>query len=301
MTYSKCITILTPTYNRADYLGRLYESLVSQTNQDFQWLVIDDGSTDETEKIVSSFKGHSFELVYKKKKNGGKHTALNYSHPYIDGQFVCIVDSDDYLLPDAINCITSKINQYSSKRNIKVLVFQRGNAYYEPLCDSFGTDDIISNNIDFIVNGKRTGDCCEVISSDVLKEFPFPEYENEKFLGEGYLWCHEGFLYDTVYIPRVIYICEYLEGGLSKSGRKLRLMCPKGGMANCNAFFNSSNNRKVRKDILRKKAILFVCYGKFSGLDRKGILNAAIDRKMISRCYVLGLALYYYWKNKYKI
>ena len=87
------VTILTPTYNRAKTLPKLIESLCGQTSTNFQWLVIDDGSTDDTEAYIEALKQQNlpFEWEYHKKKNGGKHTALNAAHPYIKGDVVLIL------------------------------------------------------------------------------------------------------------------------------------------------------------------------------------------------------------------
>ncbi len=293
------ITILTPTFNRASYLKRLYMSLKSQTVHNFQWLIIDDGSTDNTETIVNEFNNCEFDIDYYKKENGGKHTALNYSHKFIKGDYVCIVDSDDWLLPHAIELIENKLIKYRENSNIKTLVFRRGYSESEPICTSFPEEDTVSNSIDFIVNAKRHGDCCEVVSTCVFKEFPFPEYPNERFLGEGYLWNNIAYKYDSVYIKDVIYICEYLEGGLSKSGRKLRIQSPLGGMANSNTYFISINGRKVANSIILKESMLFVCYAKFAGLNYKDILEKANDIRPIRKFYFLGVLLYIYWRWRY--
>lgn len=295
------LTIITPAYNRAEYIPKLFTSLCAQTNQSFQWLIIDDGSDDNTSEIIKGFSTHSFKLDYYKKKNGGKHTALNYAQPYIMGELVCIVDSDDWLLPDAVETILRTKEEYESYSNVKLFTFLRGKNESDPINTSFPNAPVISNHIDFRINANRAGDCFEVLYSDVLKEFPFPEHKNEKFLGEGYLWNNAGFKYDTVYIPKILYICEYLEGGLTKSGRLLRLKCPLGGMDNSNSFFGSKNGRKVNNKTLRKEAWLFVCYGRFAGLNRREIIERTSDRALIKRNYLFGVALYYYWKTRWRI
>ena len=106
--YEYTVTVLTPTYNRASYLEKLWDSLCKQTNKDFQWLIIDDGSMDDTQDIVAKFKTQEFLVEYHKKENGGKHTALNYAHPFIRGELVIIVDSDDYLDLNVVECLVNK-------------------------------------------------------------------------------------------------------------------------------------------------------------------------------------------------
>lgn len=299
MDYTLPLTILTPSYNRAKYLYKLYDSLINQSNHSFQWLIIDDGSTDNTKDVVKNFETDAFVIDYYKKENGGKHTAINYSHKYIKGEVVCIVDSDDWLLPEAVEKILERKKQFFISENIKLLTFLRGKNPNESICKTFPNRLEISNHIDFRVNGHRGGDCCEVISTDVLKEFPFPEHPGERFLGEGYLWNKAGFKYNTVYIPEIIYICEYLEGGLTKSGRKLRIKCPLGGMDNSKSFFGSGEGRQVNAKTLRKEAMLYVCYGKFAGWNKNKILEG-INRDEVNKYYLLGSMLFLYWRMKYK-
>lgn len=97
------LTILTPTYNRANRLFSLFDSLESQSIKDFEWLVVDDGSSDNTQNLISTFaKKSSFPIRYIKKENGGKHTALNTGIRLINSELTFIVDSDDYLVPYAV-------------------------------------------------------------------------------------------------------------------------------------------------------------------------------------------------------
>lgn len=300
MEYRYPLTILTPTYNRKDTLISLYESLVRQTFSNFQWLIIDDGSTDGTKKIIEKMSEKCLDIDYFYKENGGKHTALNYAHPYIKGELLCIVDSDDWLVKDAVETIIEFWEQYKTVGNIKCMAFLKGTNSYVSLSNSFPGEPTISNHIDFRVNGKRKGDCCEVLLSNIFKEFPFPEFKEERFMGEGYLWNHVGFRYDTVYINKIIYICEYLEGGLTRSGRRLRIECPKGGMENCNSFMEKFEMPRVLPEILRKEAWMFICYGKFAGYPYKKILAKCHQKELIRKNYLFGVLLYFFWRVKYR-
>ena len=97
------ITILTPTYNREKLLHKLYKSLCNQKDKDFEWIVVDDGSNDNTDEYIETIqKKADFPIRYYKKNNGGKHTALNYGCQYVKTKLVFIVDSDDTLTDDAI-------------------------------------------------------------------------------------------------------------------------------------------------------------------------------------------------------
>ena len=97
------ITILTPTYNREKTLQRVYESLLAQTNKDFEWVIVDDGSTDNTKALIESFIAEDkISIKFFFKTNGGKHTALNVGTQAAKGELLLVLDSDDYLLDNAI-------------------------------------------------------------------------------------------------------------------------------------------------------------------------------------------------------
>ena len=109
------MTIITPTYNRAAFLPKLYESLLRQTNKDFDWLVVDDGSQDETLGLISRYiEEKKIKIVYERQQNAGKHTALNRGIAMIASELTFIVDSDDYLPADAVDIILSYHEKYKN-------------------------------------------------------------------------------------------------------------------------------------------------------------------------------------------
>ena len=100
------VTILTPTYNRSKFLKKLYDSLLSQTNKNFEWLIVDDGFTDNTKTIIEHFIDENLiKIKYIKKENGGKHTALNVGIKEISTKYTFIVDSDGLLVDSPIQTI----------------------------------------------------------------------------------------------------------------------------------------------------------------------------------------------------
>ena len=100
------LTIFTPAYNRAHLLPRLYESLCRQSCKDFCWLVIDDGSTDNTRELVQGWIAEqSLPIRYEYKPNGGMHTAHNLAYRLSDTELNTCIDSDDYMPDDAVEKI----------------------------------------------------------------------------------------------------------------------------------------------------------------------------------------------------
>ncbi len=290
------VTVLTPAFNRADQLPKLYDSLTRQTCGDFEWLVVDDGSTDGTGELIGGYAAEGkLSISYLQKPNGGKHSALNYAHPYIQGELVWIVDSDDQLVDEAIETLLSDWEEYRHDPEIAGIVYLRGSDREHPLRGfTYPGDRLVSTSIREQVNRRHVPDASQVIRTDIFTQFSFPEFENERFLGESYIWNQIGYRYKTVYINKVLYICRYLPGGLTRSGRRLRIRCPKGGMANSKTYFDPRVSPKIRA----KNAMLYVAYGKFDGMPLYRIIASGRD-PYVTLFALPGEALYLYWKKKY--
>lgn len=290
------LTILTTSYNRAKLLSKLYASLIKQTLYDFEWLIIDDGSNDNTKEYVASLPQNPFPIRYYYKENGGKCRAINFAHDKIQGQYVFFVDSDDVLTADAVEVILKDWQRYAQEPNIAVLSYKRegqdGRAISE---DVQGADYYIADDIHYLVNKGVGGDRAETLRTDILRKYPFPEFVNEKFMSEGWLWNNIAKKYKTVYRMYTVYICEYLAGGLTKSGRVLRMKSPQGMMENCKSFFQKDTCIKIQL----KEMLLYCVYALCSPnklLD--DIKNSGRPWK-IAVIMPLGFGLYLYWKNKY--
>ncbi|MCR5736896.1 MAG: glycosyltransferase family 2 protein [Eubacterium sp.] len=297
MKEEKKLSIITPTFNRGELLKKCYESLRAQTSLNFEWIIIDDGSSDNTEEIVSQFmaENNGFSIQFQKKENGGKHTALNESHKYITGDYVLILDSDDYLTEDAVSSVLSCWEKYKDSKHIGMIIFLKGFDCDTPV--AYAKDE--EKTVD-ILRYKRIckygSDCCEVIRSELFLKYPFPVYDNEIFMPETVLWYRVGLECQCIYINKVVYICEYLEGGLTKSGRKLRILNPRGGMLNSELGMDRKNYMTLRL----KNGLLFVCYGFFSDLSPKEIIEQSDRYRWIKIiCLFPGNIMFRWWKRKY--
>lgn len=224
------LTIITPTFNRANLIKELFYSLEKQSNKDFKWLVVDDGSTDNTEELFRSLiKSASFEIEYLKKPNGGKHTALNYGIREIESELILIVDSDDFLTEDAVDSILNIHAKYKNDNNIGSYTFLKGTDLYSPVV-SIERDEFVDNYIKYRIRNDRPGDMAEVFKSKYLKRFPFPEFEGEKFISEDVVWIEIGKVSDSLYVNKIIYICTYLDGGLTANDKPMKFSSPCGSM-----------------------------------------------------------------------
>lgn len=288
------LSIITPTYNRAHLLNTCYESLLRQTDKDFEWIVVDDGSKDNTQDVVKTFNTKDFEIVFVQKENGGKHTALNASHPYIRGKYVLILDSDDYLTDTAVEQVRRGWETWEHNPQIGLLTFLKGASEADPNC----TGPVAGEPVD-ILRYKRnvihSTDCCEVIRTKLFLQYPFPVFSEERFVAECALWNRVAQTHKCVYSNEVIYICEYLEGGLTDSGRAMRIRNPLGGMFTSDLRMGPNNFLKQQI----KYGLLYTCYGFFAGLNPAQILAGTRHKWVAGICLLPGYALYRYWKKKF--
>lgn len=220
----KMLTIFTPTYNRAYLLPRLFNSLCGQTNKNFEWLIIDDSSTDDTKSVVNEFikKTNDFNIRYYCQPHGGKHRAINKALGLAEGEYFFIVDSDDYLTEDSVELIyqwTASVEGMENIAAVSGLRKQSNNVIY-------GGDFLSGSDKEYIDAGNLerkkyhlTGDKAEVYKTDILRNHLFPEFEGEYFVTEAVCWdaiAADG--YKIRWFNKPIYICDYLEHGLTKSG-----------------------------------------------------------------------------------
>jgi glycosyltransferase involved in cell wall biosynthesis len=200
--------------------------LKEQTCKDFEWLIVDDGSTDNTEETVLSWGESCFAIRYIKQPNGGKHRAVNHGVMEAKGELFFIVDSDDILTPNSIERILHHYDAIKDDKSFGGLCGLK--AYYNGEKVGDGEDFVIldCNSIDFRFKYKMKGDMSEVIRTDVMREFPFPEFEGERFCSEFILFNRIATKYKLRYFYEKIYLCEYLEDGLTAAIVKIRMKSP---------------------------------------------------------------------------
>ena len=232
------ITVLTPTYNRASLLINLYQSLIKQDFGDFEWVIVDDGSVDATIDIVNQFiQEGQIVITYIKQANGGKHRALNRGVKEAKGKLVLIVDSDDSLPNKSLSIIYSHyldIKDNSSIGGVCGLMAHHDGTIIgdRKICSSMNL-----SSIEMRYKYGFVGDVCEVFKTEILREFPFPEIENEKFCPEALVWNRIATKYKLHYFNEVIYYRDYLDDGLTSKIVRIRMNSPIASMM-CYAELN---------------------------------------------------------------
>ena len=227
------ITVFTPTYNRAYIIDELYNSLKKQTFIDFEWLIIDDGSTDCTYEKVKNWSADNtkFPIRYYKFENSGKQKEINRALDLARGELFFTVDSDDLLTADALD----KINQW-----------EKTIPQCEKFCGFAGSDgDMTGKAINPIFSEEyvdatffnryaETGmfighDRPGVFYTDVHRQYRYPEFEGEKFIAEAVVWnrmAKDG--YQIRCFNDVIYLIEHQEDGYTKKISQILIQSPKG-------------------------------------------------------------------------
>ena len=221
----KKLTIFTPTYNREKLLPRLYESLKRQTCSDYVWLIVDDGSTDDTETLINGFiEENIIDIKYYKRENGGKMRAHNDGVRLCETPYFLCVDSDDYISDTAVEILISTISKYnlSLKKNIAGIISHKGKSESELLS---GVN--FPNNVDFstlyglYLNGFK-GETTIMFVTDVIAKYPFPEIPGEKYVPEDYIYDKIDAEYEYIVLDSITTICEIVSEGYTDSVVKLK-------------------------------------------------------------------------------
>lgn len=213
------ITILTPTYNRAHTLQRLFDSLITQENMSFEWLVIDDGSTDTTKNLIDSFNEKKLiDIKYFYQENMGKPSAINFGIKKSSMDYIFIVDSDDAITDDCISVLSSEINTHLANKNVfSGLCFRKGNLDGSVLGNKI-TNINLKYELYHSTNIKNffKVDMAYCFKKTYMEKNFFPSFKDEKFVPELYIWnkiTDMNLVY--TYMNKVIYLCEYMPDGLS--------------------------------------------------------------------------------------
>lgn len=252
------ITVFTPTYNRGYIINKCYESLKKQSFKEFEWLIYDDGSSDNTRKIVDDFiKEGKVNIRYYYRKNAGKHVAINRGTELAKGELFFIVDSDDYLTEDSLKLVNdawksirvNDKNKYAGVAGRRYLV-NKDNKHFNFNMKYYDADSIRFNLIDNNIQDKA-----EVYSTEVLRKYKFPEFDGENFMTEAVVWykiAEDG--YKIRWFNDDIYVCEYLEDGLTANFYEKRIKAIKG---TCDSYNKLSSFNLPLKYKLRYKINYF--------------------------------------------
>ena len=224
------ITVLTPTYNRASMLPNLREALLAQTKRDFLWLIVDDGSTDETESLVRAWQAEgTLEIRYVKRENGGKHCALNTGIAVGETSPTFIVDSDDLPLPCAMEEIERIYEKYGLQDTLCGYSFTNVTRDGKPVTSKpLERAEETATFADLRMKRYSVGDMSEIWFTEELQKAPFPEFDGEKFYSETGVWLRMSGPKAVVFVDKPILQRDYFADGLTKNRTKQLHNSPRG-------------------------------------------------------------------------
>jgi len=292
----KKLTVFTPTYNRAYCIHQCYESLKRQTCKDFIWLIIDDGSTDNTKGIVKGWIDENIiQIKYHWQDNQGMHGAHNTAYDLIDTELNVCIDSDDYMPDDAVEKIIDIWKKYGSNE-VSGIIALDANHKNEIIGTRLPQHIKRSTLFDLYTKYGVTGDKKLVYRTELTKQYPYPLFENERYVGLAYKYHMIDKQYEMILMNEIICCVEYLEDGSSRNMLHQYRKNPRGF-----AFY--------RKEMMKlpfgsssfkfRQAIHYVSSSLMSRNWR--FLQETPSKRLTLLAIPLGIALYFYITRKTRI
>lgn len=254
----KEIAVVTTVYNRADKIDKLYKSLCAQTDKDFEWIIVDDGSIDSISDVIAAFDG-TISVKFISQKNGGKCSALNTALDLCKAEYFFVVDSDDYLRPNAIEKLHAAINSIPKNQNIVGIVAYRvfengqisGRSFPRQKCS------VGYNELNYHFN--QDGETALIYQTELLRAYKHKVFVDENFLSEEIQYNELDTLGDLWLLKEPLIVMEYLEDGLTNHYFKNWLKNPKGTKLLLYSKYSAVKGLTAL-DVLIKKAKTLIQY-----------------------------------------
>ena len=290
------LTIFTPVYNRAYTLPRTYESLLKQDCKDFLWLVVDDGSTDNTANLVKEWQSqdNGFEIRYIYKENGGMHTAHNTAYENIDTELNVCIDSDDRMADGAVKKIICKWNKIKDQGYAGIVGLDADINTGEVIGMGFPNGLIETTLGGYYASGGK-GDKKLVYRTDVVRKYPpYPVFPEERFVPLGCLYTMIDQDYKLAVFDEVLCDVEYMVDGSTKNMFRQYLCNPKG--------FAYSRKIALQYPLTKKRAFMNCVHYVSSCLisHNRNFISESPKKTLTILAIPFGIALTWYIQYKVK-
>jgi glycosyltransferase involved in cell wall biosynthesis len=289
------VTVFVPTYNRADLLERVFESLKAQSFTDFEWVIVDDGSRDHTSDLVRGWQQSApFEIQYFRKVNGGKHTTINRGVDLARGEFMVILDSDDWLAPNALERMLELWRDIPNQNDFSGVVGLCAHPDGRVIGDRFPQDVFDSNAVDLKYKHQVRGDKISLSRTDVMRQFPFPFQELRGLVSESLVWNRIAQRYQERYVNEMFAFKEYLAEGLTDRALELQI---RAAPATRVYQLELSQAKQILPWKTRLKAL--ANYVRFSLHAGHGVLETIRDSGSSLKCLsLLPVGLILFWRDQ---
>lgn len=285
----KTLTVITTTYNRAYCLHQVYESLLRQKSNDFLWLIVDDGSTDNTSELVDSWKSENkIEIEYYYKPNGGMHTARNYAYDRAKTELCVIIDSDDWMTDNAVESIIRFWNQNKSEKFAGIIsdnITPEGEMVGPPLPDIHDCKQSDLKEKYGIKADKKL-----IYRTDLIKKNLYPEFPGEKFFPASYKFMLLDDEYTMLIMHEYTCVVNYGEDSMTYQKAKQYRQNAEGFAFYRNFIISRTNKPKV----IIREMIHYIAESMFA---KKRIVKNSSKPFYSILCYPWGI-MYYFWLNR---
>lgn len=280
------LTIFTPAYNRAEKLKQIYNSLKEQSSEKYEWLIVDDGSNDNTERIVVDFcNNSSLNIRYVRKENGGKHTAHNMAVDLAKGDYFMCLDSDDYLNENAIEILFDAIDKCQNGMGI---IAYKSDQSGRLLSGKFPKVFTVKNTYTLNEEYSCRGEFVLIYPTNIMRKNKFPVFKGEKFITECVVY--DQLRCPMQLLPKIIEVCEYQSEGLTNNLNEIMRKNPAGY---CLYFMQRIDMQKSFKN----RVIIAGKYKCFSILaNKKKSIYKGKYKWMTHFCFPLGRLFWLYYK-----
>jgi glycosyltransferase involved in cell wall biosynthesis len=286
------LTVFTPAYNRAGTITRTYESLCRQTCKDFEWLIIDDGSTDNTLEVVKPWLSNSdFKIRYIRQENQGMHGAHNTAYRNITTELNVCIDSDDWMPDNAVELIVSFWKEHGSNRYAGLIGYDQREDL--SIIGSAFDEDLQETTLSGYYDKGGSGDKKLVYRTDVINSYPeYPLFKNERYVGLAYKYMLIDEDYKLLVLNKPLVTVEYQADGSSNSMYKQYWRNPKGF-----AFFRKTEMQLAKR--FSRRFASNIHYVSSSIIAKNRSFIAESPKKIMTICAVpFGIALYLLIKHK---
>src|SRR5690606_13492007 len=293
----KTITVFTPTYNRAHTLPNLYKSLLEQTVMDFEWLIVDDGSTDGTMELVQAWISEgAIPIRYIRQENGGMLTAHNKAYDNINTELNVCIDSDDSMTPNSIEVILRYYKEHLiHNKSIAGIIGLNINPRGYVVGKKFSVSPILGKWDEIVRGHKKIGDKKHVYKTSIINEYArYPVFPSERYPAAGMLYLRIAQQYSVLCINEPLCVVEYLPDGNTRN--KIRQY-----YKNPNAFAAFRLEKMALPITKREKFICAAHYVSSRLIAKKPIIETATPEKLIILLSIpMGIFLYIYiiYKNR---
>jgi glycosyltransferase involved in cell wall biosynthesis len=286
-------TVFTPTYNRAHLLGRVIESLKRQTFKDFEWIIIDGGSEDNTKELVAGWmKESDFPIIYHQ-HNSGKHVAINRGVGKANGSLFVIVDSDDWLCPNALERMLYYWESIPEDQREGFVGVAGLFAYADGsvVGDLFPSPVFDSDMLERWAKWNVYGDKMECFRVDVLSFYPFPE-DVGRFVPEGIIWNEISLSYKTRFFNEVVAYKEFQSNGLSSKGVNFVIQYARSLWIYFRELCIILQKRDFSIELRLKSYISYTRFGLHANISPKEMAENAASKRLWALTAPLGIGVY---------